>query len=213
MIPVVFLHGFLGSPSDWDSVIFHLPSFSCLALSLPGHNHAPLTFSCSIPRFHLVGYSMGGRLACMYAKQHPEQIASLTVLSTHPGLLSEKEKALRWEHDLTISKKLQSMPIDDFLHAWYDQPIFCGYKPSFATRKKHDPKQLAEALLHYSLAKQERFAIDYAMVGEKDHKFRSLHPDPIVIANAGHMIHLENPIEVARHLYDRLDSFRNIPRH
>ena len=50
---LLFLHGFLGAPSDWDPVISHLPLHSCLALELPGHGATPFTphFHDTIPRF------------------------------------------------------------------------------------------------------------------------------------------------------------------
>ena len=135
-----------------------------------------------------------------YAKQHPEQIASLTVMSAHPGLKSEEERRLRWDSDQAWAQLLLELPIDDFLLRWYDQPIFKSFQPDLSMRKQHHVPSLAKALLHYSLAKQPVYGIDRILVGERDTKFRALYRNPIVIPNAGHMVHLENPKSVARFL-------------
>ncbi len=79
---VLFLHGFMGSRSDWDEITARLaPDFRCLAVDLPGHGAAvglpdeAYTFegtaaalvatlgALGIGRCRVVGYSMGGRLA------------------------------------------------------------------------------------------------------------------------------------------------------
>lgn len=201
-IPLVFLHGFLGTSADWRPLCSYLPLCQCIGLDLPGHGRSPFMTELliDIPRFHLIGYSMGGRIAMAYAKEHPEQIASLTVLSAHPGLKSEEERRARWESDQAWAKLLLELPIDDFLLRWYDQPIFKSFQPDWSMRRQQNVPDLAAALLHYSLAKQPFYEIDRALVGERDAKFRALYKHPIVIPDAGHAIHLENPKSVARFL-------------
>ena len=202
-IPLVFLHGFLGTAADWEPVCSYLPPCPCIGLTLPGHGGTPFTeeFHIDIPRFHLIGYSMGGRIAMAYAKKHPEQIASLTVLSAHPGLKNEEERKLRWESDQGWAKLLLKLPIDDFLLQWYDQSIFKPFRPDLSMRREQNIPGLAAALLHYSLAKQPVYEMDGPLVGERDMKFRALYKNPILVPNAGHMVHLENPEFVARKIY------------
>ena len=132
-----------------------------------------------------------------YAKKHPKQIASLTLMSSHPGLKTEEEKQKRLIADQAWAQLLLKVPIDEFLSRWYDQSIFKTFKPDLAMRKKQNISGLAAALMHYSLAKQPRYEMDAVLVGEKDEKFRSLYKQPILIPNAGHMVHLENPKAVA----------------
>ena len=198
-IPLVFLHGFLGQAADWEPVCSYLPPCRCIGLDLPGHGSAPFVeeFHIDIPHFHLIGYSMGGRIAMAYANKHPERIASLTVISAHPGLNSDEEKRLRWESDRIWADLLFKLPIDDFLVQWYDQPIFKPFRPNLSMRRKQNIPGLAAALLHYSLAKQPVYEIEGVLVGERDLKFRALYKNPILIPNAGHMVHLENPQAVA----------------
>ena len=205
-IPLVFLHGFLGSFSDWIPLSKFLPSFPIFAIDLPGHGETPFQEEVEIelPYFHLIGYSLGGRIAMGYAKKHPEKIASLQIISAHPGLKTKEEKKKRLIHDQKWADLLLEVSIDEFLMRWYDQPIFRPFAPDLSMRKKQNIAALRSALLHFSLGKQERFQIAQAYVGERDLKFLSLYPNPIVIPNSGHMVHLENPKALADQLQRRL---------
>jgi len=201
MIPFVFLHGFLGTPLDWDPLLSHLPNIPYMTPELPGHGKTPFTphFSLpDIPKMHLVGYSMGGRIAMQYALAHPEKIVSLTLLSAHCGLQNMEEKQQRLASDLLLAEQMLCS-FDDFLATWYDQPIFAGFKPDMTQRKRHNPKELAASFLHYSLGKQPvlHFEKGVFVVGERDTKYRALYPKAQVIKNAGHMVHLEQPQQIA----------------
>lgn len=218
--PIVFLHGFLGTAADWKPVCSYLPPLCCIGFDLPGHGASAFMedFEIDIPRFHLVGYSMGGRIAMRYAKKRPEQVESLIVISAHPGLKSEKDRQKKWENDLYWAKLLFTISMDDFLDRWYDQPIFKGFKPDLTLRRQQNIPAVAASLLHYSLAKQPLYEIEEGIVGEQDEKFRSLFKKEIVIPNAGHAVHLQNPKAVAEKLlfmlqlrhHDTLDPLRNI---
>jgi 2-succinyl-6-hydroxy-2,4-cyclohexadiene-1-carboxylate synthase len=196
MSPIVFLHGFLGSPSDWEPIT-KLLSAPCICLNLPGHNHTPFipNFTIDIPRFHLVGYSMGGRLALQIPKS---QILSLTLISTHPGLKTPAEKSARLLHDQKIANDLLTLPIDTFLSQWYSNPIFSSFRPDFSSRRNHNKADLAKTLLHYSLGHQPFHHLTNVITGALDIKFRSLSPNPIIIENASHAVHLEQPEAVAK---------------
>lgn len=202
-IPLVFLHGFLGSPQDFLPVCSYLPRCTCIGISLPGHNNTPFTphFTIPLPRFHLIGYSLGGRIALQKFRHQAE---SLTLISTHPGLHTEEEKKMRLQSDQAWADLLLQLPIDEFLHRWYDQSVFKPFKPDLSMRREHNVQDLAQVLMHYSLAKQERFDIDTCIVGERDEKFRALYKNPIVIPNAGHTVHLENPKVLAEILCKEL---------
>lgn len=198
-MPIIFLHGFLGSPLDWEPLFKYLPKENCLAIELPGHGSTPFApeWEMPLPKAHLVGYSLGGRIAAMFAQKHPERVLSLTLLSTHPGLITKEEKRERLKSDETWAELLCKEPMEKFLEKWYAQPLFASWKPDFERRKKHSPKELAKTLLHYSLSKQKRIEMKGVLVGEWDTKFRALHPDGILIEKAGHQVHLENPQAVA----------------
>lgn len=209
LTPLVFLHGFLGSPADFIPLCSHLTMYPCIKIELPGHGSTPFTedfFSLmpDFPKMHLIGYSMGGRLLMQYAAAFPERIATITILSAHVGLNNPQEKEKRWEQDRIWAAKMRQS-FDDFLTEWYDQPIFAGFTPDLTERKTHDPEQLARTLLHYSLSKQDILAPKNAvfLTGERDMKYRTLYPEAMVIPNAGHMIHLEQPGKVAQIIQQR----------
>jgi 2-succinyl-6-hydroxy-2,4-cyclohexadiene-1-carboxylate synthase len=195
---IVLLHGFLGSPLDWEPVLAHLQG-DFLCIELPGHGKTPFSpeWDLPMPQAHLIGYSLGGRIAAQFAQKYPERVLSLTLLSAHPGLCTEEEKKARWEHDLMWANLLHTLPFDLFLQHWYAQDLFHSFQPNWNLRNQHNPKALAQTLLHYSLAKQKFIDMKRVIVGEWDAKFRALHPHGIVIEKAGHAVHLEQPKAVA----------------
>ena len=98
---VVFLHGFLGDLSVWDSFTSKLKNkYTILQIDLPGHGlsdtfgrvHsmpfmakkivALIDYLALIP-VHLVGHSMGGYVALSIAEQHLNRIGSITLLNSN----------------------------------------------------------------------------------------------------------------------------------
>jgi len=210
---VVFLHGFLGTGNDWTEVIKHLP-FPCMTFDLPGHGNSLPDFDLfaemeKLPPFHLVGYSMGGRLCLQYSGK----TLSLTLISTHLGLQTELEKQERLSKDQVTAEQILSTPIDQFLSQWYDQPLFSSLRSKIdicGLRKKQTREGLADALMKFSLGKQPDYSNKKAqyILGEKDEKYRTLYQKipHTLIPDAGHAVHLENPILLAKEIYERLLS-------
>ena len=208
-MPLIFLHGFLGHPKDWDLVRAQLKRRS-LALTLPGHLDQPFSEDITLsvhkqlgegPHL-LVGYSAGGRLALNLKTRFKENYSKVIAFSAHPGLSSEKERKERFETDLLWIQSLRSSSLEDFLKAWYAQPLFEGFQVDLKYRLLHDPKQLALFLEHFSCGKIPVPKIDPETVficGERDLKYKSLYSKlapklkVIQIPQAGHAIHLENP--------------------
>lgn len=215
--PILFLHGMLGRGDDWEEVASHLTEFLCFAIDLPGHGTTPFIedFLEQIPRFndliHLVGYSMGGRLAMQYADRYPEQIATLTIASAHFGYNSFKEKEDRYAIDVAWAKQFLENPIDDVLRRWYDQPLFKSFSANFERRRQQNVEGIAKAFIHYSVAKQPFLQPKNALylVGERDAKYRKLYQDVPheIIPDAGHAVHLENPKEMANAIRRKICSF------
>ena len=97
-IPVVFLHGLGGSSVDWNAVgKILVKSHPVVSLDLPGgakalwrggYDPASLAGWLAIaldekkaPRIHLVGHSLGGRVAGEFAARDGSRVASLTLVS------------------------------------------------------------------------------------------------------------------------------------
>ncbi|MEI6652501.1 MAG: 2-succinyl-6-hydroxy-2,4-cyclohexadiene-1-carboxylate synthase [Chlorobiaceae bacterium] len=180
---IVFLHGFLGSGSDWLPVTRELQSdYCCMMIDLPGHGSANLLETIPPEDFFiqtvdaladllrqsietpcsLVGYSMGGRIALALLLRHPELFSKAVIISASPGIKTEKERFDRQEHDEKVARKIERS-FDSFIEAWYEQPLFATLKshPIFkeveSERKINDPQNLALALRLLGTGRQPSF--------------------------------------------------------
>lgn len=169
---IVFLHGFLGSGSDWLAVARRLEQGYCsILVDLPGHGGADMSGTAGREGFFsgtvdalaeglrrigpapsaLVGYSMGGRIALALALRHPALFDTAVIVSSSPGLRSEEERRLRREHDDRLAADLERDP-EGFLERWYKLPLFetLAAHPVFpeilAARRTGSPESLAASL-------------------------------------------------------------------
>lgn len=115
----ILLHGFLGSSDNLFSLIKVFSNIGVPILyDLPNHGKSPTlkectffamaemlhktlikdVFSLGIQRVHLIGHSLGGKLASMYSLLYPETVDSLVVLDiapvTYPPLHQNEINAL-----------------------------------------------------------------------------------------------------------------------
>jgi 2-succinyl-6-hydroxy-2,4-cyclohexadiene-1-carboxylate synthase len=205
---ILFLHGFMGNGGEWRNVCQYLSEkFYCLIIDLPFHGKTliegdenEITFegtassimqllaNLNIHRCHLVGYSMGGRIALYLALNYPEPFIRVLLESASPGLKTEQEKKARREADAVIAQKLRGNFCNEFLVQWYRQPIFGDFirQPNFKEiqqrRLKGDPQKLAFSLKKLGTGVQpsswEKLPqLDKCcllVVGEKDLKFRNI---------------------------------------
>src|SRR5690606_3816810 len=62
-----------------------------------------LIVELNIPKFHLLGYSMGGRLALHFAIQNPQNVTSLVLESTNIGISNQNERKERAKRDALLA--------------------------------------------------------------------------------------------------------------
>ncbi len=235
MPDLVLLHGFLGSADDWQPLIEALPGVRCHALDLPGHGQTggpPLRRLTDFPawlqaelkrrqlrHYHLLGYSLGGRLALLHASQSPPGLLSLTLENSHPGLSSELERKTRARLDAHWVHRLRREPLPQVLADWYRQPVFIDLTEAeratlIALRSRNHPRALARMLAATSLARQpdlrpwlRQTALPLAYVsGQMDRKFAAIACQlaadcptltHISLVNAGHNVHRATPQALA----------------
>lgn len=145
-LPLVVIHGLLGSADNWRS---HVKTWQqhrrVIAVDLRNHGRSPhvdgMTYSemtndvlalmdhLSIDQAHVLGHSMGGKVAISLACQAPKRVASLVVADIAPvvyqhghddvfAALQEVEKGQpvnRREADALLAKHVSSRPTRLFL--------------------------------------------------------------------------------------------------
>lgn len=237
---LILIHGFAGSPACFRTLIASLSrktspalAIQVQTLTITGHDGAmpePGDFDCEVQRLlacipsdagpapHLLGYSLGGRLALGLALAAPDQFESLVLIGTHPGLDSEEERRQRCASDEAWSTCLQQLGTEEFLNAWENQPLFQSQRGLNAAvvaaqrrnRSAHSPFALAAALRKLSLGRMPNYAARLAeltlpvdlVTGEFDEKFDRVAKTLLTglpqaqhhsVPGTGHNVVLENP--------------------
>ena len=141
---VVVLHGFTGSAAVMAPFIDALPpGLSVLAPDIVGHGESdapdrlePYTMASVVDQLlslvagrgpatvHLVGYSMGGRIALSMATRAPWFFASVTSISATAGLADAAQRAARHELDEDRAGEIERTGARDFLSAWFAMDLF-----------------------------------------------------------------------------------------
>ena len=151
--PLCYIHGFLGARR-------YCPFTECAyPIEIPGHADTPishnLTFTDYIDQLrqqlpqgtHLIGYSMGGRIALKLALSAPDQFSTITVESADPGSQGKESKTIR---------QLEQLPYSQFIHQWYQQSLFAGIDQQLMQERTqiHSPQQLIASLRCFSREQQ-----------------------------------------------------------
>lgn len=183
-IPVIFLHGLLGSQQDWQSILPHLqnfPKIRPLTIDLPFHGlseqiscndfaelrtrlHTTFKTIIGSQPFYLVGYSLGGRAALDYLLNIDNPNLVGTILEgTNIGLKSETERQIRLQNDQKWANRFRREEIKEVLKDWYRQPVFADLtekeRSRYIEQRKHNRGEfIAQMLEATSLAKQPNYA-------------------------------------------------------
>ena len=106
--PIIILHGLLGSSRNWQSagVALAASGHRVIGLDLRNHGSSPWDDDCSYSSMaedvraillsqkfdsvHLLGHSMGGKVAMRLALSYPELVSRLTVVDIAPRSYSDR---------------------------------------------------------------------------------------------------------------------------
>jgi 2-succinyl-6-hydroxy-2,4-cyclohexadiene-1-carboxylate synthase len=141
---LMLLHGFTAGADSWSGIQPALASrFELIMPDLLGHGRTdappdPSRYrmkSCvddliailtvmGVEKTHLLGYSMGGRVALAAAIEYPQHFASLILESASPGLATEMERRMRVAGDNELADFIEREGVEKFVARWERLPLF-----------------------------------------------------------------------------------------
>ncbi len=240
--PLVMLHGFTGDISTMDGLSQRLSSGHLVVVpDMIGHGRSDIpelvefyevgamarqveavADHFGLDDFHLVGYSMGGRVALTLACGSPHRVRSLCLVGASAGIATEAERAQRRVDDEALAVRIENGGLEPFVDDWMAKPLFASQaalgpdhlEEARRQRLSNSPSGLARSLrgggtgtmppLHDRLPDCDVAAM--LIAGDGDEKFRKIAdqlahrlPNAVtaVVPGAGHAAHLERPDLVA----------------
>lgn len=256
MTGVVLIHGFTGAPASFDGLLGRLRArragMRACRPTLLGHGtpgKAPAgreritRFEQELERVaqlvererfsgaHLLGYSLGARVALGLLARHPYLFSGATLIGVHPGLADASQRAARAGSDEKWCQLLLRRGLAAFIAAWQAQPLFATQRrlvpgrvaEQHRIRSSHSAYGLSRALRVLGLGQMPDYRGALAstplrvrlVVGGEDAKFlaiardlagRSQHVEVDVVGGVGHNVLMEAPEHVERVLLRALDA-------
>ena len=246
------LHGFSGCSTDWSLFVpFFSQFFHVITIDLIGHGetdaptdsmryalkHIRRDLTTIIEDLtdqpaHLLGYSMGGRLALYLALSQQSMFRSLILESTSPGIEDEEDRVVRKESDEDLADRIEQLGIEAFVEEWESMPMWESQsilptetlQRQRETRLASNPIGLANSLRGYGTGVQpslwdKLYTLNMPtllLAGEKDPKYVAVakgmeaqipYSRLEVLPRTGHNTHLENPRAFASQVLEFLRGF------
>jgi 2-succinyl-6-hydroxy-2,4-cyclohexadiene-1-carboxylate synthase len=231
---LLLLHGFSNTHRCWARLLAAgaAERFDVLAPDLRGHGDAsdlrPVDLDSVLadidalapPRFTLLGYSQGGRIA-LHAALDPRiapRVTRLALIGASPGIADPIERANRRRVDTTLAAQIEGETIEAFAARWAQTPVLADLSPELAAeahadRLHNDPAGLAAALrglgtgaLPSLWERLDTLRMPVALIaGERDEKFKALawemakripRAQVEIVPGSGHQVHLQQPVSV-----------------
>lgn len=254
--PLVLLHGFTGSGRALERTARDLcDRWQTIRIDLIGHGRsdapdriAPYAMErcaghvaavierLTEGRAHVLGYSMGGRVALSLAAFHPERVRSLLLVGARAGIEAAPDRARRIAADERLAAELERDGLEAFVDRWMALPLFASQARLGAEFLAEARRQRLENRVHglvHSLrgmgAGAQRPLFDQleqlrapalVAVGAEDERFvpvarelaaRMPAARLAVVPEAGHAAHLENPEAFRRIARDFLAEIEATP--
>ncbi|MFC4619597.1 2-succinyl-6-hydroxy-2,4-cyclohexadiene-1-carboxylate synthase [Camelliibacillus cellulosilyticus] len=251
--PLLLLHGFTGSKATWAPFLDRWSQrYQTIAVDLVGHGEteapdavdlytmeaaanqlASLLSHLKVSKAHVLGYSMGGRLALYLAIYRPELVANVLLESASPGLSAAGDRFDRIRRDEALADSIIADGVAAFVRQWEKQPLFASQSSLPAEAKlrlekerlSQTPLGLANSLRGMGTGRQpslwEKLNICrspvWLVAGELDTKFTEIadrmaerlpNAEKIIVKGAGHAVHLEKPEIFGKIVYE--DFFHHV---
>lgn len=148
---IVFVHGLMAFAANWRKIAGRLESeYQCLIYDQRGHGRSfkpesgyspellaedldKITTELGWTKFHLVGHSMGARVAMVFANRYPERLHTLTLEDMGPDIQPESYKY----YENMLNRVPTPFASKEDLKTFFDQEFLKVFTP------KEDPKVLA----------------------------------------------------------------------
>ncbi len=184
-----------------------------------------------LQQINLLGYSMGGRFALHFAAQAPARVRNLILESSSPGIENEAERQARKQADETLAEFIEEHGLEPFVNQWSKLDLFATQQllpqkiqnEIRMQRLKNRPQGLANSLRGMGTGVQQSLwnslhqihIPTLLLVGKEDAKFRQIavfmkerlpRSALQIIAEAGHAVHLEKPVQFANAVENFLEN-------
>lgn len=235
--PLIILHGLFGSLENWRALSKILArSFQVFALDQRNHGHSPhsaeFTYQTmaddlhefieeqELPSVHMLGHSMGGKTAMLFALTYPNLVDKLIIVDIAPKAyprghdeifdalfsLDPTTMKTRQEADAALTKKIPDLALRQFLLKNLERTESGAFQWRIALNEIHQSyAEMLKALAWESQPfSQPTLFIrgarsDYIKDSDRP-TITALFPYARIatIANVGHWVHAEAPQEFAR---------------
>lgn len=233
--PLIALHGFSENLSTWEAL--NLEGYRLVLIDWVGHGQSDkpelrkeyhwralvghlhrIVSQLGLERYALLGYSMGGRMALVYALTYPAEVDKLILESASYGECGPVRRWKRRRSDGKLAQKIRANGIGWFNRYWSGLHLFKTQAelPAAVTaairerRLGNEPYALANSLWgsgqgRFPCLKDKISQLAMPVLylsGEYDSKYsavgaefekRSPEIERQVMAGAGHNIHIEKP--------------------
>jgi len=235
--PLLLLHGFTGDHSTWGNLVKKMQkNYLCIVPDIIGHGRSEspidsarysmenvsadmkkILMTLNVEKCHVLGYSMGGRLALQFSVLFPECVKTLILESASPGLLLAEEREQRVEQDNKLADLIEKEGMKSFVEYWQSIPLFKTQEKLteekkasiYEQRLRNNKVGLANSLRGMGTGVQQslwkelvnmRFPV-LLLTGEYDEKFCKIAEKMSVmlqncewqtISEVGHAIHVED---------------------
>ncbi len=230
--PFVILHGFLGMGDNWKTLAkqFSESNFEMHLVDQRNHGRSfhsddfdyelmaeDLKAYCdyhNLSNITLLGHSMGGKTAMLFATKYPELISKLLVADISPGYypihhdailegfssLDFSEIKRRGEADKVLSNFVHEVGTRMFLlkNLYWIEKGQLGLRINLEVLKEN-VSEVGEALPIHAIFEKDTLFLrgdKSEYIGESDEAIIQRHfpnSEIVTIANAGHWLHAENP--------------------
>lgn len=139
--PLVCFHGFSESGSTWDGI--GVTGYRMIRIDSMGHGTSArpteltpyeigqmlkdihtLLYAVAGERYALLGYSMGARIALLYALEYPHEVTHLILESGSVGIEEEGERQARYVADCALAERIRAHDMTWFSETWAKLEIF-----------------------------------------------------------------------------------------